>query len=202
MPAWAVVSRADILHLWFPGIDACEVEGDQRTIHLGTGMAMVETILTNDPTQRRFQYSVVGGFFTEHLGSIDVVELAEERCLVVYTSDVRPAVMSLILGGATHGALRELRRQLEAGEGPALDALTEPRRGGLMGRKILFVTTDQQRYDTLGCNGGHPRPDPGRRRARRRRASATSGPSRSRWSACRRARRCSPASTRAPTACG
>ena len=23
-----------------------------------------------------------------------------------------------------------------------------------MGRKVLFVTTDQQRYDTLGCNGG------------------------------------------------
>ena len=22
-----------------------------------------------------------------------------------------------------------------------------------MGRKILFVTTDQQRYDSLGCNG-------------------------------------------------
>lgn len=24
----------------------------------------------------------------------------------------------------------------------------------MMGRKILFVTTDQQRYDSLGCNGG------------------------------------------------
>jgi arylsulfatase A-like enzyme len=23
-----------------------------------------------------------------------------------------------------------------------------------MGRKILFVTTDQQRFDALGCNGG------------------------------------------------
>ena len=23
-----------------------------------------------------------------------------------------------------------------------------------MGRKILFVTTDQMRYDALGCNGG------------------------------------------------
>ena len=23
-----------------------------------------------------------------------------------------------------------------------------------MGRKILFVTTDQQRFDTLACNGG------------------------------------------------
>jgi len=26
--------------------------------------------------------------------------------------------------------------------------------GGSMGRNILFVTTDQQRYDSLGCNGG------------------------------------------------
>ena len=23
-----------------------------------------------------------------------------------------------------------------------------------MGRKILFITTDQQRYDAIGCNGG------------------------------------------------
>jgi arylsulfatase A-like enzyme len=23
-----------------------------------------------------------------------------------------------------------------------------------MGRKILFITTDQMRYDALGCNGG------------------------------------------------
>jgi hypothetical protein len=27
-----------------------------------------------------------------------------------------------------------------------------------MGRKILFVTTDQQRYDALGCNGGTAEP--------------------------------------------
>src|SRR3954469_2415222 len=29
-----------------------------------------------------------------------------------------------------------------------------------MGRRILFVTTDQQRYDTLGCNGGTVPPPP------------------------------------------
>ena len=121
--AWAVLSRPELIHLWFPGITACEVAGDQRTIHLGSGMAMVETILTNDPTQRRFQYSVMGGFFSEHLGSVDVIEVDEGHCLVTYASDVRPAVMSLILGGATYGALLELRRQLEAGSGPAVDAL-------------------------------------------------------------------------------
>jgi carbon monoxide dehydrogenase subunit G len=111
--AWARVTQADQLHTWFPGIVACEVEGDQRTIHTGSGVALPETILTNDPTQRRFQYTLTGGFFAEHLGTIDVVPLGEERCLVTYSSDVRPAAMALILGGATHGALRELRRQLE-----------------------------------------------------------------------------------------
>lgn len=121
--AWAVLSRPELIHLWFPGIESCEVVGDQRTIHLGSGMAMAETILTNDPTQRRFQYSVVGGFFTEHLGSVDVIEIDDAHCVVVYASDVRPAAMSLILGGATQGALLELRRQLEAGSGPVVDAL-------------------------------------------------------------------------------
>ena len=48
----------------------------------------------------------------------------------------------------------------------------------------------------------HAGPHPGRRPAGRPRASATSGPSPSRWCACRRARPSSPASTRAPTACG
>ena len=31
--------------------------------------------------------------------------------------------------------------------------MTTPRTGRT-GRKILLVTTDQQRYDTLGCNSG------------------------------------------------
>ena len=65
-----------------------------------------------------------------------------------------------------------------------------------MGRKILFVTTDQQRYDTLGCNGGTLARTPVVDALAARRASATSAPSRSRSCACRRARRCSPASTR------
>jgi len=33
-------------------------------------------------------------------------------------------------------------------------ALISVREGLTMGRKILFITTDQQRYDALGCNGG------------------------------------------------
>ena len=70
-----------------------------------------------------------------------------------------------------------------------------------MGRRILFVTTDQQRYDTLGCNGGALARTPvvdrlAREGIRYERAVPQS------VVCCRRGRRSSPASTPAPTACG
>jgi len=123
--AWAVVGAADVLHLWFPGMASCSVEGDVRTVTTDAGLTLTEEIITNDPLQRRFQYRVSGGFFTEHLGTVDVIALGPSRCLVVYASDADPATMALVLGGATAGALEELRRQLEAGTGPAVDAVAD-----------------------------------------------------------------------------
>ncbi len=119
---WAVVGRPDLLHLWFPGVVACTVDGHRRTITLATGVTQHEAILTNDPVQRRFQYRAVGGLFREHLASVDVVSLGADRCLVTYASDADPATLAVVLGGATAGALAELRRQVEAGTGPAVDA--------------------------------------------------------------------------------
>ena len=45
-----------------------------------------------------------------------------------------------------------------------------------MGRTILFITTDQQRYDTLGCNGGTLARTPVVDAPRRRRPSLRAGP--------------------------
>ena len=104
--------------------------------------------------------------------------------------------MALVIGGATAGALDELRRQMET------DAPTDIAEATLMGRKILFVTTDQQRYDTLGCNGGTLARTPVVDALAAAGHPLRAGPSRSRSCACRRARRSSPASTRARTACG
>ena len=113
--AWGVVGRPELLHRWFPGIVACEVAGDVRTVTLATGLTLDETILTCDPLQRRFQYRIAGGFFTEHLASVDVIPLDDATCMVIYASDAAPATMAVVLGGATGGALVELRRLLEAG---------------------------------------------------------------------------------------
>jgi hypothetical protein len=112
--AWAVIGRPETIHEWFPGMAAAQVDGDTRVVTLNTGIPLVETILTNDPIQRRFQYRVAGPAFKEHLGTIDVIPLGPARCLVTYSSDADPAAMAVVLGGATGGALRELKRQLEA----------------------------------------------------------------------------------------
>ena len=121
--AWEVVGRPELLHLWFPGIVDCTVEGTTRTITTGVGLSLSEDILTNDPLQRRFQYRISGGFFKEHLASIDVIALTDHSCLVTYASDADPATMAIVLGGATAGALAELAEQLERGSGPAIDAV-------------------------------------------------------------------------------
>jgi hypothetical protein len=121
--AWSAITRAELLHLWFPGISTSPVEGTQRTVTLDSGIVFVEEILTNDPLQRRFQYRITGGIFHEHLATLDVHDLGPERCLVVYSSDAAPGTMAVILGGGTQGALEELARQLESGAGPLVDAL-------------------------------------------------------------------------------
>jgi carbon monoxide dehydrogenase subunit G len=123
--AWDIVGRPEVLHHWFPGIVDCRVEGDERTVTLGSGLTLVETILTSDALQRRFQYRISGGFFREHLASLDVIPLGESRCLVTYASDADPATMAIILGGAMAGALAELRRQVEAAESGTAESGTE-----------------------------------------------------------------------------
>lgn len=125
--AWAVVTRADVLHHWFPGLCSVVMRTPTvRTVTTGAGLSLDEEIITNDALQRRFQYRIAGGFFKEHLASIDVIALTDDTCLVTYASDADPATMAIVLGGVMEGALVSLRAQLEAGAGPALDAIAAP----------------------------------------------------------------------------
>jgi len=110
---WALVGDASRLHEWFPGIVSSEVNGTSRVIVLGSGMAMPEEILVNDNAQRRFQYRITAPIFVHHRGTIDVIDLGDDTCLVVYSTEADPRTMALTIGGGTAGALDELRRQME-----------------------------------------------------------------------------------------
>jgi hypothetical protein len=113
---WATVGDPGTIHEWFPGIVDSTVDGDVRTITLGSGVSLTEQIVTNDPVLRRFQYRITGGLFRQHLGTVDVIGLDDDSCLAVYSTDAEPDVMALVIGGASGAALRELGRQFDAGE--------------------------------------------------------------------------------------
>jgi uncharacterized protein YndB with AHSA1/START domain len=114
---WALACDATKLHTWFPGIVDSTVDGNMRVITMGTGLPMPEEILLIDHTQRRFQYRITAPIFVHHRGTIDVIELADDECLVVYSTEADPRTMALVIAGGTAGALVELKRQMEA---PAL----------------------------------------------------------------------------------
>lgn len=110
---WALAGDAARLHHWFPGIVDCTVNGTSRVITTGAGLPMPEEILVCDNTQRRFQYRLDAPIITHHRGTIDVIDLADATCLVVYSTECDPRSMALVIGGGTAEALVELKRQME-----------------------------------------------------------------------------------------
>lgn len=133
---WALVGDPARLPEWFPGVEACNVDGDRRTVTTRSGLPMPEQILTVDPTLRRFQYRIAAPMFEEHLGTVDVIDLGDGTCLVVYGTDAEPAPLALVIGGAARAALAGLPALVGAcrpgadPESPAAERAT----GGAAGR--------------------------------------------------------------------
>lgn len=112
---WTLVGDAARLHEWFPGIIACQVNGTQRIITVAAGIPLPEEILCCDHVLRRFQYRITAPIFQHHRGTIDVIDLGDDTCLVVYSTECDPRTMALVIGGGTAEALDELKRQMEGG---------------------------------------------------------------------------------------
>ncbi|HEX3089502.1 MAG TPA: SRPBCC family protein [Ilumatobacteraceae bacterium] len=112
---WELAGDPTRLQEWFPGIASCQVDGNIRTIVLDSGLPMPEEILVKDDVQRRFQYRLIPAVFAYHRGTIDVIDLGDDTCVVVYSTDCDPRAMALTIGGATAAALDELARQMRSG---------------------------------------------------------------------------------------
>jgi carbon monoxide dehydrogenase subunit G len=110
---WAWVGAPERLPQWWPGITACTVDGDSRDVTMGSGVTMPERLLTVDAIARRFQYRITGPLFREHTSTIDVHDLEDGTCLVVYSVDADPSTMALVIAGAAGNALMHLRELLE-----------------------------------------------------------------------------------------
>ena len=111
---WERVNDAARLNEWFPGMIECTLDGNRRTITLASGMKMPEEILVRDSIERRLQYRITAPIFAFHRGTIDVIDLGDGTCEVVYSTDADPRTMALLIASGTRRALAELKRQMES----------------------------------------------------------------------------------------
>ncbi len=129
---WALVGDPSRLGEWFP-ITGCEVARDDgaehlppttRWITLASGLRFEERIVTLDHDLRRFQYSIINNpIVKSHLGTVDVIADGAERCLVMYSTDLDPEVMALVIAGAAGEGLQHLKEMFEASK------MSPPQRG-------------------------------------------------------------------------
>jgi hypothetical protein len=110
---WDFIGDPARIPEWFPGITDAKVDGTTRVITTGSGIPIPEEIVTKDDVQRRFQYRIVGPMVKEHLSTLDVLDLEDGTCLVVYAADADPSPMALIIAGAAGNALEHLRTMME-----------------------------------------------------------------------------------------
>jgi hypothetical protein len=107
---WALVGDPAAVTRWFPRMDDVTVDGNQRVITLASGLPLMEDIVSVRNDLRRFQYRLTGPLPVEqHLATIDVVADGDDRCVVVYSTDVVPHVLAFILDGAVGDALDHLK---------------------------------------------------------------------------------------------
>jgi hypothetical protein len=60
----------------------------------------------------RFQYRIVNNqLITSHLGMFDVIELSTDTCIVIYSTDIEPAVLALAIGAAAGEGLHHLEQR-------------------------------------------------------------------------------------------
>ena len=110
---WYFVGAPERLHEWFP-ITECRVEGNKRWITLAAGIVFEEDIITLDQDLRRFQYKIVNNSLIKfHLGTVDVIPDGDNRCLVMYSTDMDPEVLALPIAGAASLGLEKVKQMFD-----------------------------------------------------------------------------------------
>ena len=110
---WSFVGAPERLHEWFP-ITECRVEGNKRWITLAAGIVFEEDIITLDQDLRRFQYKIVNNSLIKfHLGTVDVIPDGDNRCLMMYSTDMDPEVLALPIAGAASLGLEKIKQMFD-----------------------------------------------------------------------------------------
>jgi hypothetical protein len=104
--AWSALRDVGALHtrLVTGFVTATAVEGNDRIVTFANGMQARERIVSVDDGKHRVAYSVIGGRFTHHNASAEVLSEKQGSCIVwtadLLPDDVAPAIEQMMDAGA------------------------------------------------------------------------------------------------------
>jgi len=101
---WAKLGDFGGIGEYFPGIESCRLEGDDRVIGL-FGMEIRERLMTRDDAGRTLTYSVVAGVPVESHTATITVEPEGDGSKVTWTYAVTPDEMAPVFGDSYQAAL-------------------------------------------------------------------------------------------------
>lgn len=108
---WATAGDFGGIAEWFPGVESCVVDGDDRILEM-LGMKITERLESCDPDARTLVYGIVGGIpVGNHRATITVSERAEGSH-VTWEVEVEPDDMTDLMRQTYDGALQALKEHL------------------------------------------------------------------------------------------
>src|SRR5262245_40412190 len=88
---WMAVRDVGAVDRLFPGfVSDVKMEPGMRHVRFVSGWIVHELIVSIDDSLRRVAYASVGGRAKHHNSSMQVIAGAENRCRIVWTTDVLP----------------------------------------------------------------------------------------------------------------
>jgi len=115
--AWAAIRDVGAVHVRLARgfVTATELEDDTRMVTFANGMTVRERIITIDDAARRLVYAVVsGGRTTHHNASFEVMDDADGRARILWTTDLLPDAAAPAVAAMVDGGLQAIRQTLEA----------------------------------------------------------------------------------------
>jgi carbon monoxide dehydrogenase subunit G len=111
----AVRDVAKVHERLVPGVlTNARLEDGARVVSFANGMVVRELIVDLDDDQRRLAYSATGGRAIHHNASIQVMPEDEQRCRLVWITDVLPHEMATPIGALVEQGTHVMKQTLEA----------------------------------------------------------------------------------------
>jgi polyketide cyclase/dehydrase/lipid transport protein len=113
---WPAIRDVGAVDRLFPGfVSEVTMEPGMRHVRFAAGWVVHELIVSIDESLRRVAYASVGGRAKHHNASMQVIPVAENRCRILWTTDVLPDSVADSISEILNHAVPIMVRTLEAG---------------------------------------------------------------------------------------